>query len=565
MDAPHVPGFDILDRIRESGATVTWRARQLSLDRVVALKFLKREDAQHPDEVDSFLHVARAIAKLKQPNMVAVYDVVSTHESAYVVMEYVEGQSVAELLRSEGCISPRRAVEIAHSVAEALRGAWAKASIIHRNIKPEEITIDPSGTVKVTDIGLATIASPGEDPVAYDGGMIVGTPNYISPEQAQGNHSIDQRADMYSLGATLYHMITGQAPFHDREPLEAVDAQITDHLPHPRALNNTLPFSVCTLISRLMMKLPQDRYATWDEAIADMDRVLHRRHLHRNRPASGTSTVAAPAAANGKPIRTGTAPVREKRPPFLFRALLWLFMLVWFLWLADWRLRDLESTQQDDTLTAPQVTDPVDRVPAPDPSPSAPPDTYTPATSPPSAVPSPSPAPGAPNAAASALPAAALDAIYAALLQEDLATVRTVLESIPASSDAARSEARRMLVAIDLLPDVNSLVERAIMRNRGREISITHLGKRRQFVPSSCVDGTMHAELVTAGGRRAVSFKVSQLSPEERLNWLPAAEDSGTRATRAMLLLAAGRKQEARQLAGQCGSLAPVILYAASQ
>lgn len=557
METPHVPGFEILGKIRESGSTVTWRARQLSLDRVVALKFLNSEDAHHPDEVDAFLHVARAIAKLKQPNMVSVFDVVSTHEAAYVVMEYIDGQTIGEILRAEGRIGPRRALTIVRHVAEALGGAWTQAAIIHRNIKPDEITIDSHGTVRITDIGLATIASPGEDPVAHDGGMIVGTPNYISPEQAQGNHSIDHRADMYSLGATLYHMITGQAPFGERSPLDALDAQISDQIPHPRTLDSTLPFSICALICRLMMKLPADRYATWSEAVADMDRVLHKRHLHRQNPSGGSSTVATPVATEGSRARRTPGTPDPRRPPFLLRALLWLLLLVWLIWLADRRLRE-HAAPAAPMFPSPS---PAEVVPVPDASPA-------PLAGPPSdadAARPVTPGPATPVIAATSLPAATLDALCEALRNEDLDALRAVLERTPPAPAEARAEADRMLAVIDTMPPPNRMVERAIMRHRGREITITHLGKARQVVPTSCVNGTLHVELLAAEGRRPVALETRQLSPDERLKWFSQAESTGEHASRCMLLLAVDRKQELQQDAAGCGALAPLFMYAARQ
>jgi len=268
-------GFELLERVGEGGMATVWKARQLSLDRIVAIKILQTKLARDPGDVQRFQAEAQAAARLKHPGIVQVYDARSEDGLYYFVMEYVEGYTVGQWLRRKGTIPEKDTLLVADCVADALQYAWNKERIIHCDIKPENVMVDADGTVKVADLGLArtitamTAATPADE--------ITGTPAYMSPEQARGDAVLDFRTDIYSLGATLYHMLTGHMLFEGLPEDQVMQMQISGVAPDPLDLNPRLSSSVCWLLEKMLAKDPQNRHESWESVRADLDRV--KRHL----------------------------------------------------------------------------------------------------------------------------------------------------------------------------------------------------------------------------------------------------------------------------------------------
>lgn len=298
MSSITLPGFQILDTLRQTSKTVTVKAVQISLERTVSLTFLRPELAKKPNEVRRFLKVARICAQLKAEGLPQMYDICSQEEQPYLIMEHVEGLTVSEIVGQIGPLAIPLAVRIAMTIGDAMNHAWEQSHLVHRNLKPSEIRIDNRGTPKLTDFGRATFILPdGHMADEEEAGMVIGTPNFISPEQAQGLPDIDCRSDIYSLGATLYYMITGQIPFADCEPEAVVQKQISGQVPHPRTYRPDLSANVSGLLARLLMKNPTDRYADWNEALGDMNLALKNLPLRRREaPPKGISTVSSVAA-----------------------------------------------------------------------------------------------------------------------------------------------------------------------------------------------------------------------------------------------------------------------------
>ena len=299
MSSISLPGFEVLDQLRQTSKTVTVKAVQQSLDRTVALNFLRPELASDPNEARRFLSIARVCAQIKADGLPQIYDINSHGEQPYMVMEHVEGLSVAEIVRQNGPLPIALSIRIAITVADALNHAWQQSRLVHRNLKPSEIRIDDRGTPKLTDFGRATVILPnGHLADEEEPGMVVGTPNFLSPEQVQGSSAIDCRADIYALGATLYYMITGRVPFPDSDPEAVIQKQLTEQIPHPRTFRPDLTTSASGLISRLMMKVPEDRYTDWTDAMGDMQLTLKNHPLRRREtPQKGISTVSSVVAA----------------------------------------------------------------------------------------------------------------------------------------------------------------------------------------------------------------------------------------------------------------------------
>jgi len=290
MTKPIIPGFEIIKKLGQGGMAIVWLARQLSLDRMVAIKVLLPRFAMAPEEVARFRTEAQAAARLKHPGIVQVYDASVSDNSYYFVMEYIDGYTVGEWVRRKGTLSEHDALLVAEHVCEALGYAWDRAQIIHCDIKPDNVLIDADGTVKVTDLGLArTLNAMSTDVIEEE--YVLGTPSYMSPEQARGDAYLDFRADIYSLGAMLYHLVTGQRMFAEQGNDAALELQITGTVPDPMDVVPTGSKPLCWLIERLLAKDPDKRGESWSSVQADIRRVAHGLPPYNVLHAEDTSTV----------------------------------------------------------------------------------------------------------------------------------------------------------------------------------------------------------------------------------------------------------------------------------
>lgn len=291
MQRIEIPGYELIEELPQGGMSTVYKARQLSLDRIVALKTLPPQMAADSADIEQFLFEAKGAAKLKHSGIVQVYDFGEASGTYYLVMEFISGYSVSEWLREEKVLNKKDALVIAESVAEALDYAWETARIIHCDIKPDNIMVDGDGTIKVADLGLAktvgilgTVDGPRAD-------MIMGTPNYISPEQASGEKDLDCRTDIYSLGAMLYYVVTGRMVFEEFPETEVIDRQISDQITDPRDVNPAVSLECACLIETLMAKSKHHRPADWKAVIQDVARVKAGHLPITPLPPAGASTV----------------------------------------------------------------------------------------------------------------------------------------------------------------------------------------------------------------------------------------------------------------------------------
>jgi serine/threonine-protein kinase len=250
-----------------------YRALQVSLDRVVAMKILSPALAGNPKYAKRFEREALASARLSHPNIIGALDVGEDHGLRYLVMEFVPGLNVAQML-AEAPIQERRAVGIVIQVARALEHAH-RNEIVHRDIKPANIIVTASGVAKLGDLGLAKHIQ--GDPSQTDEGVPMGTPFYVSPEQARGDRRVDIRSDIYSLGATLFHMVTGRVAFPGSNPAVVMTRHINDPLDPPDEVNEKVSRCTAQLIRRMMMKEREERYQTPAELIVDLQAWLENR------------------------------------------------------------------------------------------------------------------------------------------------------------------------------------------------------------------------------------------------------------------------------------------------
>jgi len=290
IQAPTIAGFEILGKLGQGGMATVWMARQISLDRTVAIKVLLPRFAVDDEEVARFQSEAQAAARLKHAGIVQVYDAGVTDGSYYFIMEYIAGYTVGDWLRRKGVLPERDALLVAEHVCDALAYAWDHAKVIHCDIKPDNVMIDDDGTVKVMDLGLARTLN-AMSSYTEDDGYVLGTPSYMSPEQARGDAHLDFRSDIYSLGAMLYHLVAGKRLFSEADEETALELQITGTAPDPMDLNTSLSKPTCALIERMLAKNPDLRGDSWQAVHADMRRVYSGLMPHQPLQADDMSTV----------------------------------------------------------------------------------------------------------------------------------------------------------------------------------------------------------------------------------------------------------------------------------
>jgi len=271
----HLPNFEILGLLGRGGMASVWKARQISLDRFVAIKVLSQQFACTEEDIRQFRMEAQTAAQLKHPNIVEVYDANFSDGCYYFVMELVDGYTMGELLRRKGDMPVEDALVIAESVAVALDYAWSFRQMVHCDIKPDNIMADADGTVKVTDLGLCRTLSRIKEPDRkVESEDIFGTPAYMSPEQIYGDAHIDCRSDIYSLGASLYHMVTGYTLFQGLDNDAMMRAHVgTVQAPDPREFAPGIKPAVVLMLERMLAKHTEQRYRDWRQVLADIKKI----------------------------------------------------------------------------------------------------------------------------------------------------------------------------------------------------------------------------------------------------------------------------------------------------
>ena len=301
-----LPGYEVLELLGEGGMGVVYKARQKSLDRIVALKVLPPHAAKEASFIKRFIAEARTVAKLNHENIIAGIDVGEADGTYYFAMEHVEGDSAADLIERQGSLEERFALQITAQMAKALEHAH-KHGLVHRDVKPQNILVTRNNLAKLCDLGLAKMQSEaGVDPA----GIPIGTPNYLSPEQARGQADVDIRSDIYSLGATLYHMLSGRTPFEGQSPMVLLTKHLTEEPPSLRKANPQVSRGAADLVARMMSKEKEDRHQTPTELLEDVERVL------AGRPTSGGGSRRG-SRRSGKGRKSGKvsrpSPVVEAR------------------------------------------------------------------------------------------------------------------------------------------------------------------------------------------------------------------------------------------------------------
>jgi serine/threonine-protein kinase len=288
--ASPIPGFTLEREVGRGGMGIVYRARQTSIGRVVAVKVLPPAATKNQQFVERFLREAKAAAKLNHENVVAAIDAGRAGDIVYFVMEFVDGETARERLDREGPLPVEDVVRILRDTARALVHAQ-KHSLVHRDVKPDNIMLNKDGRAQLCDLGLARLAPQrGDAQAAAKTGIAEGTPYYMAPEQARGFADIDIRADLYALGVTAYHLLTGEYPFDGDDARAVMVKAVNDPFPDIAAKRPDLPRGLVDLIARLVEKDREKRLASPEEAVRALDAL----------EAPAPAPVAAPAAPSNR-------------------------------------------------------------------------------------------------------------------------------------------------------------------------------------------------------------------------------------------------------------------------
>jgi predicted Ser/Thr protein kinase len=292
--------YEVETTLGEGGMARVYRGTDRILGRTVAIKVLSRKYAGDDSFVTRFRREAQAAAGLNHPHVVSVFDTGDDEDQHYIVMEYVEGDTLADVLRREGRLPPERATAIAADVATALEGAHEKG-LVHRDVKPGNVMIDREGRVKVMDFGIARAAA---DDTLTQTGIVLGTASYLSPEQAQGL-PVDARSDIYSLGCVLYEMLAGRPPFVADTPVSIAYKHVHEDARPPSEVEPSVPAALDAVVLRALAKDPEERFET---AAAFREAI--------GAGAAGPEGMATePIAAGGDTAILPTAAPPEEPPP----------------------------------------------------------------------------------------------------------------------------------------------------------------------------------------------------------------------------------------------------------
>src|ERR671913_182902 len=292
--------YDVGRTLGSGGMGEVFLARDRVLGRDVALKVLRTQYAGDREFAERFKREARSAASLSHPNIVQVYDRGDTEEGAsYIAMEYVPGGTLKEKIVGEGPLGAREAAALGAQVAEAL-GAAHERGMVHRDIKPQNVLLSGKGDAKVADFGIARA---GSSVTISRTGSVMGTAGYMSPEQALGKPATP-KSDLYSLGVVLYEALTGELPYTADNPIAVSMKHVNEPLVPPKVIDPTIPEGMNALVTRLMAKNPEDRYATADELTDDLWKIS------RGREPTVASVVAEPTRPQRAPVAASNPTTR---------------------------------------------------------------------------------------------------------------------------------------------------------------------------------------------------------------------------------------------------------------
>jgi serine/threonine-protein kinase len=320
-----IPGYKIIKKIGSGAMATVFLAKQLSLDRLVAIKVLPKRLSANANFIERFYKEGRSAAQLNHPNIVSAYDVGRAGEHHYFVMEYVDGKTVYDRIVKGRRLEEAEAIEVVIQVAEALRHAH-KRGFIHRDIKPKNIMISREGKAKLADLGLAR-ALTDKAAAEAEAGRAYGTPYYISPEQIRGEVKIGPAADIYGLGATLYHMVTGRVPYEGKNPSSVMHKHLKAQLVPPDHVNPKISAGCAQVIEMMMAKKQSNRYERVDDVLHDLKLVQQGEPPHFAHRQIDLAAVTPALATEPQPAPVARAEPEDIMSNPVFRVVLVLLII----------------------------------------------------------------------------------------------------------------------------------------------------------------------------------------------------------------------------------------------
>jgi serine/threonine protein kinase len=318
FEGQQIGPYKIVAQLGQGGMASVYKAYHAKLDRYVAIKVMHQAFLEDPNFHARFEREAQIVAKLEHANIIPVYDYSEFEGQPYLVMKYVEGRTLKNIL-SKGQPALDETLRIMTPIASALTYAHARG-VLHRDIKPSNIVIDNDEVPYLTDFGLARIAQAGESTMSQD--VILGTPQYISPEQARGERNLDSRTDLYSLGVILYEMAVGRVPFNADTPYAIVHDHIYSELPKPSSINETITPAMESVLLKALAKEPADRFSTANEMMDAFKAAIGGVSVAAPAPRPVTPMTPPPPAPRGpgprpmddSPTITDNLPIRDAEP-----------------------------------------------------------------------------------------------------------------------------------------------------------------------------------------------------------------------------------------------------------
>jgi serine/threonine-protein kinase len=269
LTGKNLSNYKIIEKLGKGGMATVYKAHELSLNRIVALKVLSSKLSEDAEYIKRFQREAQAAAQLNHQNIVQIYAIGEEEGIHYFAMEHIKGKTLSDIKKDKGILDSAYSVNVIKQVAEALSEAH-KAGLIHRDIKPSNIMIDSTGKAKVTDFGIAYVIE-AKTKLTRDG-SIIGTPEYLSPEQCEGK-KVDGRSDIYSLGVTLYEILTGKTPYEADTPVSMLMKIVKGTFPPIGEVNPNVPEQLQKIVEKMMQTNPDNRYANADELIKALDEL----------------------------------------------------------------------------------------------------------------------------------------------------------------------------------------------------------------------------------------------------------------------------------------------------
>lgn len=291
-EGENVGPYRVIEQLGSGGMATVYKAYHSKLDRHVAIKMMHQAFLEDKTFHTRFEREAQIVARLEHPHIVPIYDFSEHERQPYLVIKYIDGRTLKAVLIQDGALPVEEIVRIMRPIADALTYAHQNG-VLHRDIKPSNILIDTTGTPYLTDFGLARIAQAGESTISHD--MLLGTPHYISPEQAKGDLQLTASTDIYSLGVILYELVVGRVPFSADTPYAIVHDHIYTPLPMPRKINPDIPPAVEAVLVKALAKTPADRYTSASAMMDDFSKALEAGaplHLEPDRAETAAISIA---------------------------------------------------------------------------------------------------------------------------------------------------------------------------------------------------------------------------------------------------------------------------------